>query len=178
MGVPQPHDPYSFNILANPSGNRQLDDMERAYKLRQDVDRCDDLESEEKAMVNLAAQEYDSLKILSALPEHTDLYKFKMEQYKQISNARAKAEIYLQEQRLNRLNKNFEMQSKEVERRFRHDDWMEEQKRNLFLHKVSDLAAATNQQQSASRSRVTSPNQNDFQTKPTTLLDSVKLDVE
>ena len=126
MGVPQPHDPYSFNILANPSGNRQLDDMERAYKLRQDVDRCDDLESEEKAMVNLAAQEYDSLKILSALPEHTDLYKFKMEQYKQISNARAKAEIYLQEQRLNRLNKNFEMQSKEVERRFRHDDWMEE----------------------------------------------------
>ena len=52
---PQPHDPYSFNILANPSGNRQLDDMERAYKLRQDVDRCEDLESEEKAMVNLAA---------------------------------------------------------------------------------------------------------------------------
>ena len=59
--------------------------MERAYKLRQDVDRCDDLESEEKAMVNLAAQEYDALKILSAIPEHTDLYKFKMEQYKQVS---------------------------------------------------------------------------------------------
>lgn len=54
---PQPpvpiHDPYYFNVLANPSGNRQLDDMERAYKLRQDVDRCEDLESEEKAMVNL-----------------------------------------------------------------------------------------------------------------------------
>ena len=58
------HDPYYFNILANPSGNRQLDDMERAYKLRQDVDRCEDLESEEKAMVNLAAQEYDAMKIV------------------------------------------------------------------------------------------------------------------
>lgn len=44
-----------FNLLANPSGNRMLDDMERVFKLRQDVDRCEDLESEEKAMVNLAS---------------------------------------------------------------------------------------------------------------------------
>ena len=34
VSMPPPHDPYSFNIMANPSGNRQLDDMERAYKLR------------------------------------------------------------------------------------------------------------------------------------------------
>ena len=68
-----------FNILSNPSGNRMLDDMERVYKLRQDIDRCEDLESEEKAMVNLAAQEYDALKMLSTIPEHTDLYKYKFE---------------------------------------------------------------------------------------------------
>lgn len=96
--VPAPiADPSYYNILANPSGNRMLDDLERAYKLRQDLDRCDDLESEEKAMVNLTAQEYDGLKMLSSIPEHSDLYKFKMEQYRQISNARVKAEIYLQE---------------------------------------------------------------------------------
>ena len=53
--------------------------MERAFKLRQDVDRCDDLESEEKAMVNLQSQEYDAMKILSTIPEHSDLYKFKLE---------------------------------------------------------------------------------------------------
>ena len=41
--------------MENPSGNRMLDDLERAYKLRQDVDRCEDLESEEKAMVNLTS---------------------------------------------------------------------------------------------------------------------------
>ena len=74
-----------------------MDDLERAYKLRQDVDRCEDLESEEKAIVHLTAQEYDSIKVLSAIPEHTDLFKFKMEQYKQVSNARVKAEIFLQE---------------------------------------------------------------------------------
>ena len=46
-------------------------------------------------MVNLQSQEYDAMKILSTIPEHSDLYKFKLEQYKQVSNARAKAEIYL-----------------------------------------------------------------------------------
>lgn len=93
-----------------------LDDLERAYKLRQDIDRCEDLESEEKAMVNLASQEYDALKILSSIPEHTELYKYKFEQYKKLSEIRAKAEVYLQEQRLQRLSKNFELQAKEAER--------------------------------------------------------------
>jgi hypothetical protein len=74
-----------------------LDDLERAYRFRQDVERCEDLESEEKALVNLQAQEYDSLKMLSTIPEHSELYKFKLEQYKKVSTARAKAEIYLQE---------------------------------------------------------------------------------
>ena len=48
-------------------------------------------------MVNLASQEYDALKLLSTIPEHTDLYKYKFEQYKKLSDTRAKAEIYLQE---------------------------------------------------------------------------------
>ena len=75
-----------FNVLANPSGNRMLDDMERAYKFRQDVERSEDLESEEKALLNLMAQEYDHMKLLSTIPEHTDLYKFKLEQYMKLSN--------------------------------------------------------------------------------------------
>jgi hypothetical protein len=56
-----------------------LDELERAYKLRQDVERCGDQETEEKAMTSLAAQEYDALKILSTIPEHSDLYKFKFD---------------------------------------------------------------------------------------------------
>jgi hypothetical protein len=117
---------FQNNIIANPSGNRMLDDMERAYKLRQDVDRCEDLESEEKAMVNLASQEYDALKVLSTIPEHTELYKFKFEQYMKLSEVRAKAEVYLQEQRLQRLSKNFEMQTMDVERQRKHEEWLED----------------------------------------------------
>ena len=81
--------------MENPSGNRMLDDLERAYKFRQDVDRCEDLESEEKAMVNLTSQEYDALKVLSTIPEHTELYKYKFDQYKKLSEVRAKCEVFL-----------------------------------------------------------------------------------
>jgi hypothetical protein len=38
-----------------------------------------DQETEEKAMTNLAAQEYDALKVLSTIPEHSELYKFKFD---------------------------------------------------------------------------------------------------
>ena len=34
IGMLPPKDPNAFNVLANPSGNRMLDDMERAFKLR------------------------------------------------------------------------------------------------------------------------------------------------
>ena len=71
--------------------------MERIYKLRQDADRAEDAESEEKAMTNLAAQEYDALRMLMSMPEHSELYKFKYEQYKKLSDLRAKAELALQE---------------------------------------------------------------------------------
>ena len=53
------------------------------------------------------------------------------------------------------MSKNFEMQTKEVERRHRHDEWMEEQKRNLFAHKVADLAAGNESHIDASL--ITSP---------------------
>jgi hypothetical protein len=46
-------------------------------------------------MTNLAAQEFDALRILMSLPEHSELYKFKYEQYKKLSELRAKAELAL-----------------------------------------------------------------------------------
>jgi len=58
-------------------------------------------------MTSLAAQEYDALKILSTIPEHSELYKFKFDQFKKLSEARAKAEVVLQEQRLKRIVTNF-----------------------------------------------------------------------
>ena len=57
------------------------------------------------------------------------------------------------------------MQTREVERRFKHDEWMEEQKRNLFAHKVADLAAGANP--TVDKSVITSPVIDNFASRPT-----------
>ena len=75
--------------------NQTLDDMDRIYKLRQDVNRAEDADIEEKAMLNLQAQEYDALRILKTLPEHSEVYKFKYDQYKKLSELRVKSELML-----------------------------------------------------------------------------------
>ena len=72
-------DSVSQSHSLNKRTNIHLDDIERAFNLRQDTARASDLENEEKAIANLTAQEYDALRVLNALPEASDLYKFKFD---------------------------------------------------------------------------------------------------
>jgi hypothetical protein len=53
------------------------------------------MEVEERALMNLAAQEFDQLRILSKLPKNSDIYRHKMEQYKEMSAMRAEMEKLL-----------------------------------------------------------------------------------
>lgn len=65
------------------------------FHFRQNDYRAEDMESEERALMNLAAQEFDALRILSRLPKNSDLYKHKMLQYKEMSAMRAEMEKVL-----------------------------------------------------------------------------------
>ena len=44
-----------------------------------------DLSEEERTLVSLNAQEIDAMRILSRIPVGTELYRFKVEQYKELS---------------------------------------------------------------------------------------------
>ena len=56
---------------------------------------------------------------------------------------------------------------------------MEEQKRDLFRHKVNDLAASPSKESlNTSEILQSAPLDVDWRLKPTTLLDSVQLDME
>ena len=70
------------------------------------------------------------------------------------------------------------MQAKVVERKYRHDDWMEEQKRNLFLQKVNDLAEGVGSPTNASMNVSQAQQDPNWRQKPTSLLDTIKLDSE
>lgn len=67
------------------------------FAFRQNDARADDLEVEERALMNLAAQEYDSLRVIQRLPKDSDLYEYKLKQYKELSAMRTEVEKVLQE---------------------------------------------------------------------------------
>ena len=68
------------------------------FAFRQNEDRTADLETEERAMMNLQAQEYDQLRVIQRLPKESELYKFKMQQFKELSGMRAASAQLLQQQ--------------------------------------------------------------------------------
>lgn len=69
-------------------------------QFKQNVDRAEDLEVEERAIMNMYAQDFDDLRLLNMLSSNDELYQHKLRQYKDISNSRIQAERILQEQRL------------------------------------------------------------------------------
>lgn len=65
-------------------------------------------------MLNIAAQEYDSLQMISRLEPGTELYNFKVQQYKEMSSYRAELEKALQKQRMEKLKFDFSVQKKKA----------------------------------------------------------------
>ena len=86
-----------------------------------------DLAEEERMMVNMAAQDVDGLRMMSMLPIGTELYRFKLEQYKELSTTRAEVEKLVQEQRLMKLRRDFEVKRREDDKKWDNhrfvDDW-------------------------------------------------------
>lgn len=54
--------------------------------------RAEDLEVEERALMNLYAQDFDDLKLLNILSGNKDIYEHKVNQYKEMSQLRIEAE--------------------------------------------------------------------------------------
>ena len=111
-----------------PNGVSSDEPFPEDFVFRQNDFRSEDLEVEERALMNVAAQEYDHLRLLSRLPTNSELYRYKMDQYKELSTMRAEIEKVLQEQRLEKIRRDYEKQKYEDERRYNHERWLEEQK--------------------------------------------------
>ena len=70
------------------------------------------------------------------MPVNSELYRYKMDQYKELSSMRSEIEKVLQEQRLERIRRDFEKEKYEDERRYNHEKWLEEQKREILAAKL------------------------------------------
>ena len=123
--------PNGFNLYAN---------TEEFFL--QNQARSVDLNDDERTLLNLQAQEADALRLLSQLPVGTELYRFKMDQYKELSTMRAEAEKILQEHRLLKLRRDYEKVRREEDRKFENEKWVDEQRKNVIAGRIrKDLGA-------------------------------------
>ena len=69
------------------------------------------------------------MRVLERMKVGTELYRFKMEQYKEMSSNRAEIGRLLQEQRLQQLRRDFEKDRREEDRLFHNSKWIDEQRK-------------------------------------------------
>ena len=105
---------------------------------KQNIDRPEDLETEERAIMNMYAKDFDDLKVLNMLTNNNELYQHKLNQYKEVSHTRFQAEKMLQEQRLDRLRYHNAAQNYEEERAMEVEKWMDDEEKNLIANKLKD----------------------------------------
>ena len=117
--------PVGFNLYSD----------QREFFLQNEA-RSVDLNEDEKYLLNLQAQEADSLRILSQIPLGTDLYRFKMEQYKELSTMRTEAEKIVQEHRLMKMRRDFEKVRRDEDRKFENEKWVDEQRKNVIASRL------------------------------------------
>jgi hypothetical protein len=94
-----------------------------------------DLMPEERALMNLSKQEVQELQLLSALPRDSEVYRAKMEQYKETAGFRGKMETMLQELQYERLKRTMERDMRDDDQRYQQTRWKDENKRELMAHR-------------------------------------------
>jgi len=98
--------------------------------------RSVDLNEDERMIVGLGAQEVDALRLMSQLPIGTELYRFKMEQFKELSTTRTEMEKIMQEQRLLKMRREFEKVRREEDRKFENEKWVDDQRKNIIANRL------------------------------------------
>ncbi|CAI2359223.1 unnamed protein product [Moneuplotes crassus] len=105
---------------------------------KQNLDRPEDLEVEERAIMNMYAQDFDDLKVLDMLKDNPTLYSHKLNQYKELSHARIQAEKFLQDQRLKKIREHFGKERYEEERKMELENWMDQQEKQLISRRLQE----------------------------------------
>ena len=118
------------NSFDNAKKYSQLVDTRQFYHIAEN--RTGELTEEEKVLASLAAQEVDSMRMLSLIPPDTELYKFKLEQFKDISATRAEIEKVVQEQRVMKLKYRNDVIRREEDKEFERNQFTDGLRRKLI----------------------------------------------
>ena len=96
-----------------------------------------DLNEDERMLVHFSMMEADALRILERIPQSSELYRFKLEQYKELSTQRAEAEKLVQETRLKKMKRALELRAKEEDRKFDNQRFLDDVRKQDIAGKLA-----------------------------------------
>lgn len=143
---PKREAPRGYNHSTIPNAldglNKRYQDPNNFMKeLVQNKARNPDLNDFERMFTYMSAQEADHLRMMMGIPIGTDLYRFKTEQFKEISTTRAEVEKLTYEQALRSMKKGYEMQNRENDKIYDYLNWVDENRKLILKSRISkDLA--------------------------------------
>jgi hypothetical protein len=121
-----------------PAKEKDFDDFLTSNFMQNQMKNVD-LNEDERMLVHITMMEADALRILNRINKNTDpdLYRFKVEQYKELSTQRAEVEKLVQETRLKKMKRAMEMRMKEEDRRFENQRFVDEVRKNTAAQTIA-----------------------------------------
>ena len=98
--------------------------------------RHHDLNIHERYLNFISASEIDNLRILERTPQDTDLYKFKLEQFKESSTAREEIKKLVHEQYLREIKRRYDVVRRDQDKMFENMNWVDEYRRKIIGDRV------------------------------------------
>lgn len=135
---PDYYQPPTSQQIAMPlrGGPKDFDDFLTSNFMQNQMKNVD-LSEDERMLVHFTMMEADALRILNRIPQNTELYRFKLEQFKELSTQRAEAEKIVQETRLRKMKRALEMRAKEEDRRFDNQKFLDDVRKQDIATKLS-----------------------------------------
>ena len=133
-----PQQPMQFAgppAFSQSSGSKDFDDFLSSNFMQNQMKNVD-LNEDERMLVHLTMMEADSLRMLSRIPQNTELYRFKLEQYKELSTQRAEAEKIVQETRLKKIKRALDLRAREDDRRFENQKFLDDVRKQTVANQL------------------------------------------
>ena len=145
-----------YNSTRNHYQERRIDpplDRKAAYAQRVYLDQLDhfnnsplasnmlrnpDLNHYERASLGLEAMNVDQLRLLRGLPVGTDLYRYKVEQSKELGTVRGEVMKMIEEQRLKSVKKSLDLKWNQEDRGMENKLWADEQNKIIIQKKIRE----------------------------------------
>lgn len=128
----------NFRIKHSSSPRKRVEKKDALLggKLASNMNRNQDLNLYERMNMGVHTQSIDYYRMVHNLPVGTDLYRFKVEQGREMDIARSEVTKIIDEQKLKDLKKRFEWKSREEDRIFENLVWADEQRKIMMSHQL------------------------------------------